>query len=101
MSSTSSPPPPVQTGTGLPLNAFSWASPAPDIVGVAAVNNTAGTLFGRSRGPLHRAATGATAVEWAALMHAKDKVVVLLGGGGACGHCEAAMQAGAGPIPCT
>ena len=34
----------------LPLNGFSWASPAPDIVGVAAVNNTAETLFGRSRG---------------------------------------------------
>ena len=86
MSSTSSPPPPVQTGTGLPLNAFSWASPAPNIVGVAAVNNTAGTLFGRSRGSRHRTATGATAVEWAAPMHAVDEVVVLLGGGGACGH---------------
>ena len=71
----------MQTGTGLPLNAFSWASPAPDNVGIVAVNNTAGTLFGRSRGPSQRAATGATAVEWAALMHAKDEVVVLLGGG--------------------
>ena len=60
VSSASSPPPPVQTGTGLLLNAFSWASLAPNIVGVAAVNNTAGMLFGRSHGPRHRAATRAT-----------------------------------------
>ena len=76
----------MQTGIGLPLDDFSWASLGPDNVGVAAVNNTAGTLFGCSRGPLHRAATGATSVEWAALMHAEDEVVVLLGGGVACGH---------------
>ena len=82
VSSDSSPPPPVQTGTGLPLNDFSWASPAPDNVGVAAVNNTAGTLFGRSRGSLHRTATAPPAVEWEALMHVEDEVVVLLGGGG-------------------
>ena len=87
VSSASSPLPPVQvqTGTALPLNAFSWASQAPDIVRVAAVNNTAGTLFGRIRGSRHRASTGATAVEWVALMHADDEVVVLLGEG-ACGH---------------
>ena len=39
VSSASSPPPPMQTGKGVPLNDFSWASPAPDVVGVAAVNN--------------------------------------------------------------
>ena len=74
----------MQTGTGLLLNAFSWASPAPDIVGVAAVDNTAGTLFGRSCGPHHRTATGTTAVKWkawVALMHPVDEVAVLLGGG--------------------
>ena len=42
ISFASSPPPPVQTGTSLPLNPFSLASLAPDIVEVAAVNNTAG-----------------------------------------------------------
>ena len=78
VSSASSPPPPVQTGTGLPLNAFSWASPAPDIVGVAAVNNTAGMLFGRGCQPRHRTATGVTALEWAVSMHPGIEVVVLL-----------------------
>ena len=78
--SASSLSPPVQTGTGLLLNAFSWASTAPDIVGVAAVNNTGGTLFGRS-----------PAVEWAAPM--------LLGGGMPAAIDEAAVQADAGRIP--
>ena len=50
VSSASSPPPTAQTGTDLPMNVPSRASHAPDIVGVAAVSNTAGTLFGRSRG---------------------------------------------------
>ena len=77
----------MQTGTGLPLNDFSWMSPAPDNVGVTAVNNTAGTLFGRSRGPHHRTATGATAAEWAAPMHPLDEAVVLLAWrGSTCGH---------------
>ena len=90
VSSASSPPPPVQTGTDLPLNAFSWASPAPDIVG----------LFGCSRGPRHRAATGATAVKWAVSMHTVDEVVVLLGGGVPAAIDEAAVKTGAGLIPC-
>ena len=47
----------------------------------AAVNNTARTLFGRSRGPGHRTATGATASKQAALMPPVHEVVVLLGGG--------------------
>ena len=64
------------------------------------MNNTAGTLFGCSRGPLYHAETGATAIEWAALMHGKDDVVVLLGGEVLAVIDEAAMQAGAGPIPC-
>ena len=55
-------------------------------------------LFGRSRGPRHRAATGATAVEWAASMHATDELVMLLGGGVPAAIDEAAMRAGAGPI---
>ena len=80
MSSTSSSPPPVQTGTCLPLNAFSWSSPAPDIVGVATVNNTAGTLFGRNCGPGNHIAARATTVERAVLMQPVDEVVVLLGG---------------------
>ena len=100
VSSASSPPPPVQTGEGLPLNGFSWATLAPDIVGVAAVNITAGTLFGRSRGPRHRTVTGSAAVEWAASMHPEDEVVVLLGGEVPAAIDEAAVRAGAGPIPC-
>ena len=72
VSSASSPPPPVQTGKGLPLNDFSSESQAPGVVGVAAVNNTAGTLFGCSCGPRQRTARGATAVEWAASMHTAD-----------------------------
>ena len=39
VSSALSSPPPVQTGKGLPLNDFSWAPPALDVVGVATVNN--------------------------------------------------------------
>ena len=46
------------------------------------MNNTAGMLFGRSRGSRHRTVTGATAVEWAAPMHVVDEVVVLLWRGG-------------------
>ena len=64
------------------------------------MNNTSGALFGRSRGPFHRAAPGATAVEWAALMHAEDEVLVLFLGGVPAAIDEAAVQAGAGPIPC-
>ena len=91
----------MQTGTGLPLNAFRWASSAPNKVGVATVNNTAGTLFGRSRGPRHRAAMRATTVESAALICPEDEVVVLLGGGEwvPAAIDEAAVQAGVGPIP--
>ena len=100
VSSASSPPSPVQTGEGLPLNVFSWASLAPDIVGLAAVNSIAGTLFGFSCRPRHRTATGATAVEWAALMDLMDEVVVLLGGEVPAAINEAAVRAGAGPIPC-
>ena len=58
VSSVSFLPPLVQTGTNLPLNAFSWAFPPPDNAGVAVVNNTAGTLFGHSCGPRHRATMG-------------------------------------------
>ena len=80
----------MQTGTGLPLNvfSFSWMSLAPDTAGAAAVNNNAGTMFGHCRQPRHCAATGAmaVAVEWAALMHSVYEVVVLLGGGGVCGR---------------
>ena len=65
---------------GLPLNGFSWSSPAPDIVGVATVNNTAGTLFGRNCGPGNHIAARATTVERAVLMQPVDEVVVLLGG---------------------
>ena len=79
----------MQTGTGIPLNAFSWAFPEPDNVGVTVVNNTAGTLFGRSRGPRHRVVTGNMAVEGTASMHATDEVAMLN---------KAAMQAGASPI---
>ena len=75
-------------------------SPAPGNVGVAAVSNTAETLFGRSRRPRHRTATGATTVEWAVLMHTEGDVVVLLGGGGGSAAInEAVVQAGAGPVP--
>ena len=77
----SSSPSPVQTRTVIPLNVFSWASPAPNNVGIAAANNTAGTLFGRSRGPLYRAATGATAVEWEVLMHTERRWLCYLEGG--------------------
>ena len=80
VSSASSPSPPVQTGTSLPLNAFSWKSSAPDIIRVVAVNNRTRMLFGRSRGPRHTK-TGATAVESAASMHPVDEVIMLLGGG--------------------
>ena len=52
-----------------------------DIVRVAAMSNTAGTLFGRSRGPRHRTTTDATVVEWAAPMHPVDEMIVLLEGG--------------------
>ena len=90
----------MQTVTGLTLNAFCWASQAPYSVWVAAVNNTAGTLFGRSRGPCHRVAMGATAVECAALMHAEDEVVVLLEAGMPVAIDEVAVQAGVGPVPC-
>ena len=41
----------MQTGTGGFLNAFSWASLAPGIVGAAAVDDTTGTLCDRNRGP--------------------------------------------------
>ena len=78
LSSASSPPSPVQRGTGLSLNALSWASPAPDIVGVTAVWTT---LLERCS---VAAANGQHA--WAASMHPMDEVIVLLGGGDACGH---------------
>ena len=101
VSSAPYPPPPVQTGTGLPLNAFSWTRPAPAIVRVTAVNNAAGTLFGHSRGPQHRATTGATAVEWAAPMHTAVEVVMLSSLRGVPAAIdEAAMRSGAGPVPC-
>ena len=59
LSSASSLPLTVQTWTGLPLNAFSCAPLAHDIVGILAVNNTVGVLFGRGRQPRHpRTATG-------------------------------------------
>ena len=59
-----------------------WASLVPDIVGVAAVKNSAGTLFvGRSHGPGHHAVAGAIAAERAESMQPVDEVVVLLGGG--------------------
>ena len=45
------------------------------------MNNTAGMLFGRSRGPCHRTAVEATAAERAVSMQPMDEVVVLLGGG--------------------
>ena len=53
VSSASSPPLPGQTRKGIPLNTFSWVSLAPNVVGITAVNNIAGKLVGRSRGPDH------------------------------------------------
>ena len=44
-------------------------------------------------------ATGALAVDWTASMHTADKVVMLLGGEVPAAIDEAAMRAGAGPIP--
>ena len=64
------------------------------------MNNIAGTLFGCSRGPRPRTETGGTAVKWAMSMHPVDEVVVLLGVGVAAAIDEAAVQAGAGPVPC-
>ena len=54
VSSALSPSPPVQTGKAVCLNAFSWTPLAPNTVEAATVNDTAGTLCGRSRGSGHR-----------------------------------------------
>ena len=88
----------MQTGEGLPLNGFSWETLAPDIVGVAAVNITAGTLFGRSRGPRHLAVTGSAAVEWAA-SHPLDEVVVLCYLKGRCLRPSMRQRCGLAPVP--
>ena len=90
----------MQTGASISLNVFSWASPASDTAGVAAVNNTAGTLFGRSRRPRHCTAMGATAVKWAASMHPMEEVVVLLGRGVSLVVNEAAVRPGTVFMPC-
>ena len=45
------------------------------------MKNSAGTLFGRSRGPGHRTAAGGMASERAASMQPVDEVVVPLGRG--------------------
>ena len=74
-------------------------SPAPDTVGAAAVNNTAGTPFGCGRQPGHRTARGGTAVKWAVLIRLVDGVVVLSTCSGVSAAInEAATQAGASPM---
>ena len=85
VSSASSPPPQAHTGEGVPLNAFSLASPALDIVGTAAVNNTAGPLWDMI-------------AKRTALM--RPVVAVLLGRGVPVAVGEAAVPAGTGPVPC-
>ena len=64
------------------------------------MKKSAGTLFGRSRGPGHRTAAGAMTSERAASMQPVDEVVVPLGRAVPVVVDEAVVRAGVGPVPC-
>ena len=73
---------------------------APDNVGVMAMNNTAGTLFGCSRQPGHRTEAGGTAPQYTASMRPANEVLVLIAGVVPVAVDGVVVWAGAGPAPC-
>ena len=63
------------------------------------MKNSAGTLFGRSRGPGHRTAAVSMTSERAASMQPVDEVVVPLGRAVPVIVDETVVRAGADPVP--